>query len=75
MNIEIGEELGRFRSFEDWVNNAQRVYNEAYQEIGCKDVITLDSAEPRRVMHRGLQFQDAKRESTFPVVIYATKAA
>ena len=74
MQIEVGPELGRFKNHEDWVNNAPAVYANAYQQAGCRDVITLDSALPRRVCLRGLQFNTARDEFTFPVVIYAIKA-
>lgn len=71
VEIEIGEELGRFESKAQWVNHAQRVYKEAYRKIGSKDIITLDSATPRRVMLRGLQFMNAHDDCTFPAVIYS----
>lgn len=71
VEIEIGEELGRFESKREWIKHAQRVYRQAYCRIGSTDVITLDSAIPRRVMLRGLQFEQADRDCTFPVVIYA----
>ncbi len=71
VEIEIGEELGRFSSRAQWVNHAERVYERAYQKIGSRDVITLDSATPRRVMLRGLQFNVAHDECTYPAVIYA----
>lgn len=73
IEIEIGEELGRFKSFQDWVNRAETVYGNAYQKIKSRDVITLDSAMPRRVMLRGLQFHQADKDATFPVIIYAIK--
>lgn len=71
VEIEIGEELGRFESKAQWVSHAPRVYAEAYKKAGSKDVITLDSATPRRVMLRGLQFNNAHNDCTFPAVIYA----
>lgn len=69
--IEIGEELGRFTSHADWVNRAPGVYKKAYLKISSRDVITLDSATPRRIMLRGLQFNNADNDCTFPAVIYA----
>ena len=74
VEIEIGEELGRFKSHTHWVNHAQLIYQEAYKDIGSRDVITLDSATPRRVVLRGLQFNNARDDCTFPVVIYAIKS-
>lgn len=71
VEIEIGEELGRFESLSDWVNNAKHVYERAYEKIGSRDIITLDSAIPRRIMLRGLQFNNAHEDCTFPAVIYA----
>jgi len=71
VEIEIGEEIGRFKSHAEWVNHAPWVYQAAYNKIGSKDVITLDSATPRRVMIRGAQFNRAEIELTFPVMIYA----
>ena len=71
VEIELGEELGRFKSHAEWVNHARHTYRRAYEKIGSKDVITLDSAFPRRVMLRGLQFNIAHKEFTFPAVIYA----
>ena len=73
VEIEIGEELGRFKNIEDWINRAQTVYTKAYQKIQSRDVITLDSASPKRVMLRGLQFNQADKDATFPAVIYAIK--
>ncbi len=75
INIQIGEELGRFTSHSQWVSHAKRVYEGAYNKIGSKDVITLDSAIPRRIVHRGLQFNVARDECTFPVVIYSTETS
>lgn len=75
VQIEIGEELGRFESHAQWVNHAKRVYAEAYRKIGSHDVITLDSATPRRVMVRGLQFRHAHEDCTFPAVIYAIQGS
>lgn len=72
--IEIGEELGRFTSKGNWINNAKRVYQQAYMKIGSRDVITLDSATPRRVMLRGLQFEQADIDCTYPVVVFAIKS-
>ena len=71
LEIEVGEELGKFESHAQWVNTAPQVYLKAYRKIGNRDVITLDSSTPRRVMLRGLQFNNARDESTFPVVVYA----
>ena len=74
IEIEVGEELGRFESKAQWVNKAPGVYQRAYAKIGSRDIITLDSAEPRRVMLRGLQFEEADKDFTYPAVIYAIKA-
>ncbi len=71
IEIEVGEELGRFASKNDWINYAETVYTRVYKKIGSRDVITLDSATPRRVMLRGLQFNVAHDECTYPAVIYA----
>ena len=73
VEIEIGKELGRFESLGQWINHAQRVYKQAYEEIKSHDVLTLDSATPRRVILRGLQFEQAEKDSTYPAVIYAIK--
>ena len=73
VEIEIGEELGRFKSKENWIIRAQSVYAQAYRKIQSRDVITLDSATPRRVMIRGLQFDQADKDATYPVIIYAIK--
>lgn len=73
VEIEIGEELGRFENMAQWIHRAQSVYLQAYNRIGSKDTITLDSASPRRVMIRGLQFHQAQDDCTFPAVIYAIK--
>ena len=75
VEIEIGEELGRFESKGQWIATAQRVYRQAYNTIGSKDIITLDSATPRRVMLRGLQFEEADKDCTYPAVIYAIRTS
>ena len=72
--VEIGRELGRFKSKLEWVNHAASTYKNAYKNIGCRDVITLDSATPRRVVLRGLQFENAHKDCTFPVIIYSIGA-
>lgn len=74
IEIEIGEELGRFESKEHWIKTAQQVYQLAYTKIRGRDIITLDSAIPRRVMLRGLHFDQADKDATFPAVIYALKS-
>ena len=74
VEIEIGEELGRFESKAQWIDRAPKVYQEAYAKIGSRDIITLDSATPRRIMLRGLQFEQAEKDFTYPAVIYAIKA-
>ena len=71
VEIALGKELGRFESRAQWINHAERTYSQVYQQIGSKDVITLDSATPRRVMQRGFQFNRAHDEFTYPAVIYA----
>jgi len=73
VEIEVGEELGRFTSKQQWVSHAERIYGEARSKFGSRDMITLDSAIPRRVMLRGLQFNQADVDCTYPAVIYAIK--
>lgn len=69
--IELGDELGRFSSHPQWVSHAARVYSQARNSVRSEDYITLDSAIPRRVITRGLQFSNAQSDGTFPAVIYA----
>lgn len=73
--IQLGEELGSFSSEQDWINRARNVYISAYEKIGSKDVVTLDSASPRRIMDCGLHFRIAKEQGTYPAVIYAKRPA
>ena len=70
VEIEVGEELGSFSSEQDWVNRAKNLYAAIYEKIGSKDVVSLDSAIPRRIVRYGCHFRTAREEGTYPITIH-----
>jgi len=63
--VILGELLFEFYAFEQWVNKAQSWFQ---QYAWNKDTICLD--ERGRVCVRGIHFQRARDENTFPIKVY-----
>ena len=66
MNIELGPELFRFTSFQDWVNKARSRFNKAGAPIS--QCVCIDATG--RICGMGKQFMSARDRGAFPVVVY-----
>jgi len=63
--VVLGQFLFEFVSFQQWVNKGQSWFQ---QYAWNKDTICLD--EEGRVCAKGIHFQRARDESTFPIKVY-----
>jgi len=68
IEIIIEKKLGMFQFFEDWIDNAQKVFETLYftEKIISHQTICID--QNGLVCYSGKQFKEAK----YPVVIYKT---
>ena len=66
MIVELGPELFRFISFQDWVNHAQSRFNKAC--VGASQYVCIDATG--RICGMGKQFMSARDRGAFPVVVY-----
>jgi hypothetical protein len=63
--VVLGKFLFEFMTFQQWINVAQRWFRKYALD---KDTICLD--EKGRVCTRGIHFQRARDENTFPIKCY-----
>jgi len=64
ITIEVGEELFRFHSEQEWINKAQSWFSNFPKDIG----ICVDSVG--RICTIGKHFMRATKESTYPIIVY-----
>lgn len=64
--VVLGQFLFEFVSFQQWVNKAQDLFHQYAPRF--KDTICLD--EKGRICTRGIHFQRARDENTFPIKVY-----
>ena len=69
--IEVGTELFRFESKQQWVDKAQGWFRHAVEEqrIYPGDFLCVDARG--RLCLRGEHFSRAESDSSYPVVVYA----
>ena len=65
--MQLGPELFRFESMQEWVNKGRSWYATCGYHIN--DLITLDAVG--RVVRRGAHFSRAEEEGAYPVSVYA----
>lgn len=66
IEISLGDKLFSFKSHDDWIDNASMLYSKCGVERG--KYITIDSIG--RVCIKGLEFNRAKNEGTYPITVY-----
>jgi hypothetical protein len=66
MEIELGPEMFRFTSFEQWVNKAQSWFKN--YGVSPSQYVCIDATG--RICGKGKQFMSARDRGAFPVVVY-----
>jgi hypothetical protein len=66
ISIEVGPELFRFESKQQWVSNACEWFAE--RAVSPHDYICVDARG--RVVRLGAHFARAERDGAYPVVVY-----
>lgn len=66
VTLQLGPEMFRFTSFNEWVNKAHSWFS----NCGVRHYVAVDTKG--RVCVSGREFQRARDEGTFPVVVYET---
>jgi hypothetical protein len=66
ITVEVGPELFRFETFQQWVNKAASWFRRA--GVSSADVLCVDRRG--RICTGGTEFIRANKEGTFPVVAY-----
>lgn len=66
LRMRLGRPLFEFRTFDDWVNNAKRRFEESRRD--SRTAICIDTKG--RICGMGREFMRARDEGTFPVTVY-----
>lgn len=66
MNVELGPEIFRFTSFQQWVDKAQSWFRAA--GVMSSQYVAIDATG--RICGMGKQFMSARDRGAFPVVVY-----
>ena len=66
MNIEHGEKLFEFRSKQDWINKAQRIWR--LHEVRAEHTVCVDQLG--RICGWGKHFADAERDNAYPIEVF-----
>ena len=64
--VVVGEYLFEFSSFNDWVNEAQRIWR--FHGVRGDNTIVVDSKG--RLLQKGKEFMRARDDGSFPVKVY-----
>ncbi len=64
--IQLGEELFKFTSEQEWINKAQQWFGQC--RVPRDHYICLDKTG--RVCIKGSEFMRATREDTYPITVY-----
>jgi len=70
MQIEHGEKLFEFSTFDDWCDTAQRKFQRA--EVRSNQVVAVD--QKGRLCGWGEHFMTARAENAFPVEVFRLRA-
>ena len=66
MNIELGEKLFEFRSKQDWINRARRMWR--MHETNPQHTVCVDQLG--RICEWGKHFADAERDNAYPIEVF-----
>ena len=66
MNIELGEKLFEFRSQQDWINRANRIWR--LHETNAQQTVCVDKLG--RICGWGKHFADAERDNAYPIEVF-----
>ena len=64
MNIQTGEKLFEFRSKQDWINKASRIWR--FHQVRSENTICVD--QQGRICNIGAHFMTAERDNAYPAV-------
>lgn len=70
MNIELGEKLFEFRSKQDWINRANRIWR--LHETNAQQTVCVDQLG--RICGWGKHFSDAERDNAYPIEVFRLRA-
>ncbi len=70
MNIELGEKLFEFRSKQDWINRADRIWR--LHETNAQHTVCVDQLG--RICGWGKHFADAERDNAYPIEVFRLRA-
>lgn len=70
MNIEVGEKLFEFKSKQDWINRAQRIWKQ-YQ-ANAQNTVCID--QKGRICGWGLHFSTAEQDDAYPIEVFWMRA-
>lgn len=66
MNIQHGEKLFDFRSKQEWINKAQRIWR--FHEVKADHTICVDQLG--RLCNIGAHFMAAERDNVYPIEVF-----
>lgn len=66
LQVSVGPKLFSFRSFQDWVNHAQRIWK--FHGVDGRHTVCID--QRGRICGWGAHFMTARDEGAFPVDVY-----
>jgi hypothetical protein len=66
VNIEPGEMLFEFRSKQDWINRAQRIWK--LHEVSEQNTVCID--QRGRICRWGEHFAAAERDGAYPIQVF-----
>lgn len=70
MKIEVGEKLFEFRSKQDWINRAQRIWK--LHEVRSQNTVCID--QKGRICGWGEHFATAERDNAYPIEVFRLRA-
>ena len=66
MNIQTGEKLFEFRSKQDWINKASRIWR--FHQVRSETTICVD--QQGRICNIGAHFMTAERDNAYPIEVF-----
>lgn len=66
MNIQAGEKLFEFRSKQEWINKASRIWR--FHQVISENTICVDQLG--RICNVGAHFMAAERDNAYPIEVF-----
>ena len=66
MNIQAGEKLFEFRSKQEWINKASRIWR--FHQVRSENTICVDQLG--RICNVGAHFMAAERDNAYPIEVF-----